>query len=174
MIWSEGMLLQPQHLQQHDRYLHALIDTRCAALRPYAFGFSSLSIDTEQLKLGRIALTECSGVLPDGTPFRLPADDELPLPLAVPEGARNLTVVLALPVSRPGVPEAAYAGSGNAQDSFARHRIAETEVRDSNDGATGAALMQVGKLRLRLAFEADVAHAYASLGVAHVVERRAG
>lgn len=39
VIWSEGMLLQPQHLQQHDRYLHALIDTRCAALRPYAFGF---------------------------------------------------------------------------------------------------------------------------------------
>ena len=173
VIWSEGMLLQPQHLQQHDRYLHALIDTRCAALRPYAFGFSALSIDTEQLKLGRIALTECSGVLPDGTPFRLPADDELPLPLAVPEGARDLTIVLALPVSRPGVPEAAYAGSDAAHDSFARHRIAETEVRDSNDGSTGAALMQIGNLRLRLAFEADVANAYASLGVVHVVERRA-
>jgi len=173
VIWSEGMLLQPQHLQQHDRYLHALIDARCAALRPYAAGFSALTLDAEQLKLGRIALTECAGVLPDGTPFRLPADDDLPLPLAVPEGARDLKVVLGLPVSRRGVPEAAYALSEGSHDNFARHRIAEAEVLDSNDGATGAASLQVGKLRLRLAFEADVANAYAALGVVRIVERRA-
>ncbi|SAK84500.1 type VI secretion protein [Caballeronia catudaia] len=171
VIWSEGMLLQPQHLQQHDRYLRAQIDARCAALRPYAFGFSELTIDVAQLKLGRIALTACAGVLPDGSPFRLPADDDLPLPLAIPEDARDLTVVLALPVARHGVPEAAHtvqAGVG-----FARHRIAETEVLDSNDGAPGAALVQIGKLQLRLAFERDVVHAHTSLGIARIVERRA-
>jgi type VI secretion system protein ImpJ len=175
VIWSEGMLLQPQHLQQHDRYVRAQIDARCAALRPYAFGFSELAIDAAQLKLGRIALTACAGVLPDGSPFRLPEDDDLPLPLAVPEDARDLTVVLALPVARRGVPEAAHAaqaeGAGG-HDGFARHRIAETEVLDSNDGALGAALVQVGKLQLRLAFERDVAHAHTSLGIARIVERR--
>jgi type VI secretion system protein ImpJ len=179
VIWSEGMLLQPQHLQQHDRYVRAQIDARCAALRPYAFGFSELAIDAEQLKLGRIALTACAGVLPDGSPFRLPSDDELPLPLAVPEDARDLTVVLALPAARRGVPEAMHAASaaqtpGDAhRDGFARHRIAEAEVLDSNEGATGAALVQVGKLQLRLAFEQDVAHAHTSLGVVRIVERRA-
>lgn len=176
VIWSEGMLLQPQHLQQHDRYLRAQIDARCAALRPYAFGFSELAIDVEQLKLGRIALTACAGVLPDGSPFRLPADDDLPLPLAVPEDARDLTVVLALPVARRGVAEASHGaqaeGTGG-HDGFARHRIAETEVLDSNDGAVGAALVQVGKLQLRLAFERDVVHAHTSLGIARIVERRA-
>ncbi|MCC8402944.1 type VI secretion system baseplate subunit TssK [Paraburkholderia sp. MMS20-SJTN17] len=176
VIWSEGMLLQPQHLQQHDRYLRAQIDARCAALRPYAYGFSELAIDMEQLKLGRIALTACAGVLPDGSPFRLPADDDLPLPLAVPEDARDLTVVLALPVARRGVPEASHGaqteGAGGP-DGFTRHRIAETEVLDSNDGAVGAALVQVGKLQLRLAFERDVAHAHTSLGIARIVERRA-
>ncbi|SAL49899.1 type VI secretion system baseplate subunit TssK [Caballeronia humi] len=179
VIWSEGMLLQPQHLQQHDRWLRAQIDARCAALRPYAFGFSELTIDAEQLKLGRIALTACAGVLPDGSPFRLPSDDELPLPLAVPEDARGLTVVLALPVARHGVPEAAQAAQATRaagdtrHDGFARHRIAETEVLDSNEGATGAALVQVGKLQLRLAFEQDVAHAHVTLGIARIVERRA-
>ncbi|KXU83741.1 type VI secretion protein [Paraburkholderia monticola] len=176
VIWSEGMLLQPQHLQQHDRYLRAQIDARCAALRPYAFGFSELAIDVEQLKLGRIALTACAGVLPDGSPFRLPADDDLPLPLAVPEDARDLTVVLALPVARRGVPEASHgaqAEGAGGHDGFARHRIAETEVLDSNDGAIGAALVQVGKLQLRLAFERDVVHAHTSLGIARIVERRA-
>ncbi|SAL80434.1 type VI secretion protein [Caballeronia arvi] len=171
VIWSEGMLLQPQHLQQHDRYLRAQIDARCAALRPYAFGFSELTIDVGQLKLGRIALTSCAGVLPDGSPFRLPADDDLPLPLAIPEDARDLTVVLALPVARHGVPEAAH--TVQAGEGFARHRIAETEVLDSNDGAAGAALVQVGKLQLRLAFERDVVHAHTSLGIARIVERRA-
>jgi len=172
VIWSEGMLLQPQHLQQHDRYLRAQIETRCAALRPYAFGFSELEIDAAQLKLGRIALVSCAGVLPDGSPFRLPSDDELPLPLTVPEDARDLTVVLALPVARHGVPEAAYAAQAG-HDGFVRHRIAETEVPDSNEGAVGAALVQVGKLQLRLAFERDVAHAHTSLGIARIVERRA-
>ncbi|WP_321801390.1 type VI secretion system baseplate subunit TssK [Caballeronia sp. J97] len=176
VIWSEGMLLQPQHLQQHDRYLRAQIDARCAALRPYAFGFSELAIDAGQLKLGRIALTACAGVLPDGSPFRLPDDDDLPLPLAVPEDARDLTVVLALPVARRGVPEAAHtaqAADAGGHDGFARHRIEETEVLDSNDGALGAALVQVGKLQLRLAFERDVVHAHTSLGIARIVERRA-
>ncbi|WP_250475489.1 type VI secretion system baseplate subunit TssK [Caballeronia sp. GAFFF1] len=176
VIWSEGMLLQPQHLQQHDRYVRAQLDARCAALRPYAYGFSELAVDGEQLKLGRIVLTSCAGVLPDGTPFRLPADDDLPLPLAVPEDARDLTVVLALPVARQGVPEATFGGetaAGPGREGFARHRIAETEVLDSNEGATGAALVQVGKLQLRLAFEQDVAHAHSALGVARIVERRA-
>ncbi|WP_244817552.1 type VI secretion system baseplate subunit TssK [Caballeronia sp. Lep1P3] len=171
VIWSEGMLLQPQHLQQHDRYLRAQIDARCAALRPYAYGFSELAIDADQLKLGRIVLTSCAGVMPDGSPFRLPADDDLPLPLAVPEDARDLIVVLALPLARRGVAESAY--GGEARESFARHRIAETEVLDSNEGATGAALVQIGKLQMRLAFEADVAQAHTALGVARIVERRA-
>jgi type VI secretion system protein ImpJ len=174
VIWSEGMLLQPQHLQQHDRWLHAQMDARCTVLRPYAYGFSALTIDAAQLKLGKIALTECAGILPDGTPFRLPADDALPAPLDVPEDARDLMVVLALPVARPGVPEAAYATQDEraaAHDGFARHRVAETEVRDSNDGAAGSALVQVGHLSLRLAFARDVEHAHVTLGVVRVVER---
>ncbi|MFT5591305.1 MAG: type VI secretion system protein ImpJ, partial [Bradyrhizobium sp.] len=28
VVWSEGMLLQPQHLQQHDRYLQAQLEAR--------------------------------------------------------------------------------------------------------------------------------------------------
>ena len=84
VIWSEGMLLQPQHLQQHDRYLQTQLEARVARLRPYAWGFSSLRIDEHQLALGKLALLSCHAVLPDGTPFTLPADDDLPLPLDIP------------------------------------------------------------------------------------------
>jgi type VI secretion system protein ImpJ len=169
VVWSEGMLLQPQHLQQHDRYWQSQLEARVGALRPYAWGFSELRIDEQQLALGKLALQSCSAVLPDGTPFTLPAEDDLPLPLDVPLDARNVLVVLALPLRRHGVAEV---GNEGGPDNFARHRADDYEVWDSN-GLDNSALVQVGKLRLRLALEGEVANAYATLGVARIVERRA-
>ncbi|MFM0626519.1 type VI secretion system baseplate subunit TssK [Paraburkholderia xenovorans] len=170
VIWSEGMFLQPQHLQQHDRYLHALLESRAAGLRPYGWGFTTLKLDDAQLALGKLAIRECAGVLPDGTPFALSADDAPPPGIDIPDDARNALVVLALPVRRPGIPEATAAPSDG---SFARYGTLEYEVNDSNADGTGAALLQIGKLRLRLAFEPEVANAHACLGVARVIERRA-
>jgi type VI secretion system protein ImpJ len=169
VVWSEGMLLQPQHLQQHDRYWQSQLEARVGALRPYGWGFSDLKIDAQQLALGKLALQSCHAVLPDGTPFSLPSEDDLPLPLDIPSDARNVLVVLALPLRRHGVAEV---GGLDAPDNFARHRTHEYEVWDSN-GLDNSALMQVGKLRLRLALEGEVANAYATLGVARIIERRA-
>jgi type VI secretion system protein ImpJ len=169
VVWSEGMLLQPQHLQQHDRHLQTALESRVSALRPYSWGFSSLQIDEAQLAFGKLALLSCAAVLPDGTPVDLPADDEVPEPIDIPAQARNALVVLALPARRPGVPEVSDSPS---PDNFARYRTGEQEVRDSN-GDDSSALMQVGRLRLRLALQSEVANAYVSLGVARVVERRA-
>jgi len=168
VIWSEGMLLQPQHLQQHDRYLQTQLESRVGRLRPYAWGFSSLKIDEQQLALGRLAILSCSGVLPDGTPFSLPQDDDLPLPFDIPDDARNAQVVLALPLRRPGVPET---HDSPAPDNYARHGAVDHEAWDSN-GLDNSALMQVGRMRVRLALETDVANAYACIGVARVIERR--
>jgi type VI secretion system protein ImpJ len=168
VVWSEGMLLQPQHLQQHDRYLQAQLEARVSRLRPYPWGFSSLKIDEQQLAFGKLALQACSGVLPDGTPFTLPLDDDLPLPLDVPEDARNALVVLALPLRRPGVPETS---DQPGPDNFARHRAVDHEAWDSN-GLDNSALMQVGQLRVRLALDPEVVNAHACIGVARVIERR--
>jgi type VI secretion system protein ImpJ len=163
------MLLQPQHLQQHDRYLQTLLEARVAALRPYAWGVSRLEIDQQQLALGKLALLSFSAVLPDGTPVGSPGEEEAPLPLDIPADARNVTVVLALPTRRHGVPET---DDRPGHENFARHRSEEYEAWDSN-GLDSSALMKVGKLRLRLALETDVADAYATLGLARIVERRA-
>lgn len=169
VIWSEGMLLQPQHLQQHDRYLHALLEARVAALAPYSWGLRELVIDTTQLALGQFALQACSGVLPDGTALQLPLDDALPEPLGIAEDARDVLIVLALPSRRVGIAET---GGAETADNFARHRALEYEALDSN-GLDNSALMQVGGLRLRLAPAAEVANGYTGIGVARVLERRA-
>lgn len=169
VVWSEGMLLQPQHLQQHDRYLQTQLEARVGALRPYAWGVSRLEIDQQQLALGKLALLSFSAVLPDGTPVGSPSEEEMPSPIDIPADVRDVTVVLALPTRRHGVAEV---DDRPGHDNFARHRGAEYEAWDSN-GLDNSALMSVGKLRLRLALERDVADAYATLGVARVVERRA-
>jgi type VI secretion system protein ImpJ len=170
VIWSEGMLLQPQHLQQHDRYLHSVIENRVAGVRAYAWGFSRLVIDEQLLAQGKLALLSCCAVLPDGTTLNLPQDDALPEPLDIPEDARGVLAVLALPLRRMGIAETS-AGTGSGPDDFARHRPVDYEAIDSN-GVDNSALMQVGSLRLRIALEKDVVNAYSALGIARVVERR--
>jgi type VI secretion system protein ImpJ len=168
VIWSEGMFLQPQHLQQHDRHVQTQLEARVSSLRAYGWGFTSVEIDEALLKLGKLALRSAAGVLPDGTPFNLPADDDLPEPLDIPEGTPNLLVVLALPVRRPGATES---GGPERADNLARYRAEEFDVHDSNDPDAVTTLLQVGKLRLKLALEPDVAHAHAYVGVARVIER---
>ena len=43
VIWSEGMFLQPQHLQQHDRHLQTQLEARTASLRCYSWGLRRLN-----------------------------------------------------------------------------------------------------------------------------------
>ena len=169
VVWSEGMLLQPQHLQQHDRYLQTQLEARVSGLSPYDWGFSSLKIDETQLALGKISLLSCRAVLPDGTSACLPSDDDLPVALDVPVDARNMLVVLALPARRPGIAEV---NDAHTDDNFARFRTAEHETWDSN-GLDSSSLMQIGKLRLRLATEKEVVSGYTAIGIARIMERRA-
>lgn len=170
VIWSEGTFLQPQHLQQHDRYLEGHVELRTRALGPFSWGFLQLALDESLLELGKLAIRSAQGVLPDGTPFDCQARDPLPPPLDVPAGLRDALVVLALPLRRPGVEEADLGGGA---DGLARYVAGELEVKDSNASFDRTALIQIGRLRLHLLKEADVTAAYTGLGVTRVVERRA-
>jgi type VI secretion system protein ImpJ len=89
----------------------------------------------------------------------------------VPATLRDSLVVLALPMRRPGVDESDLGSAG--ADSLARYVAGELEVKDSNATFDRTALLQIGRLRLRLLKEADVSAAYSGLGVARVIERRA-
>jgi type VI secretion system protein ImpJ len=170
VIWSEGTFLQPQHFQQHDRYLEAYVELRARALRPYSWGFLDLALDESLLELGKLGLRSARGTLPDGTPFDCPARDPLPAPLDVPATLRDSLVTLALPVRQPGVDEVELSKTANAN--LARYAAGELEVKDSNASFDRTALLQVGRLRLKLAPEAEISAAFTGLGVARVVERQ--
>ncbi len=81
VVWTEGLFLQPQHLQQQDRYMERLVRTSTAGLRPFAWGLTQLDFDADLLTLGKFALRTAAGILPDGTPFSVPGDADHPRPL---------------------------------------------------------------------------------------------
>src|SRR5262245_49719417 len=127
VLWSEGTFLQPQHFQQHDRYLEGYVELRARPLVPYSWGFLELTLDESLLELGKLAVRSARGVLPDGTPFDCPARDPLPPPLDVPPTLRDALVVLALPVRQPGADEADLGGT--EADGLARYGAGELEVK---------------------------------------------
>jgi type VI secretion system protein ImpJ len=170
VIWSEGMFLRPQHFQQHDRYIESLVNGRCRGLRSFDWGFSALKLDRRQLGIGKLALAECEGAFPDGTPFSLPQENELPLPLSIPDDVRNNLVYLALPLRRP---DSSEIDSDAYPDSLARYHLGEREVRDHNSGADGRCAVEIARLRTRLMLERQERAGYVCLGVARILEVRA-
>src|SRR3954465_13310665 len=104
VIWSEGLFLQQHHFQQADRHHEDHARALSANLRPFPWGVTEMEINRDLLKLGRFSLTRCSGVLPDGTPFSIPNEADLPVPLDLPPDGRDFRVFLTLPVSLPETP----------------------------------------------------------------------
>ncbi len=170
VVWSEGMFLQPQHFQQQDRYLEALVRQSCGPLRPYGWGVTHLALDREVLALGKIAITAARGLLPDGTPFAIPDHDPPPAPLDIGADVRNTRVMLALPLRRTGM---ADAERGEPRETAARYRAVAREVRDNNvDTANNSAFVEIGEPRLRLFLDSRDFGEYTAIGVARVLEKR--
>jgi type VI secretion system protein ImpJ len=171
VIWTEGMFLQPQHFQQHDRFLARQAHLRAAIQQGYGWGFVSVALDSAALTLGKIAIGTAHGVLPDGLVFDIPGQDAAPAAFDVPADARDELVVLAAVLQRPGVAETdAESDAGSMPPRFL---ASEVDVGDSNATGERSAPIQVGRLNLRVMLARDAVEGYATLGLCRVVERRA-
>jgi type VI secretion system protein ImpJ len=170
IIWSEGLFLQPQHFQQQERYLERFVEARCQSLIPHSWGFTEIEFERDFLSIGKAALRRAAGVLPDGTPFRMPDDDPLPAPIDIGADIRDQILYLAVPLRRAGEPDASREAGA---DELVRYNVREVQARNAASSGGDPALLEVGALRTRLLFASDVTPAYACLPLAHVVECRA-
>ena len=103
VLWSEGLFLTPQHLQQADRYHeHALLEG-LRALNGFIYGLTELRIDEDALNGGDFILQSAAGLMPDGLVFDLPEHDARPAsrPLAASFAANmeKMGVYLVCPLS---------------------------------------------------------------------------
>jgi len=131
VIWQEGMLLRPQHLQHNDRYYDHQLKTRTRLLGPHFWGFTQVEIDPQFLRIGQIVVNRAAGVLPDGSLFDSEGSRQ-PLMLEVPANSGPMPVYLALPLVTGNHIEARAAGQ---EEVLARYCSYEVQVMDSNAGA---------------------------------------
>ena len=169
VLWSEGLFLEPQHLQQHDRYMEGYVGGRLSALGAHAWGFQELELDTDLLTTGKLALRAARGVFPDGTPFDIPGDDPLPPPLDVDGDVRDQLVYLALPLQRDGTVEV---GRHDSSPGLYRYRADDLEVRDRVLDSSASTVVEVGRLNARIALASETLDEYACVPAARIVEVR--
>ncbi len=165
VVWSEGLFLRPQHLQQSDRYLERAIDLRTRYISPYPWGFAHLEIDRDLQQQSRFGLRRAAGILPDGTTFDVPTDSPLPLPVDIPPDCAGKLVWLAMPAQANNSREI----DENGSDSAARFVIGSEAVIDSASHLRTEEAIAVAYPRL--GFDVGAAKAgFVSLPVARIIE----
>jgi type VI secretion system protein ImpJ len=169
VLWSEGMFLRPQHFQQEGDYLEWQQHHRCLSGRAHFWGFHEITIDADALALGKVLITSAHGVLPDGTPFRLPSPAAMLAPFEVPVNTKDEKLILAASLARDDVDQVAF---GDNEQTLARYQSIEVELADLVGSGGEAALVQLGRLRLKLMLAHDFGEAWTGIGVLRIVERR--
>ena len=167
VIWTEGMLLKPQHFQQQARYTDGEIRERGKFLFHYGWGFTEFLIDENYLNLGKVVLTKAQGILPDGTLFEI-GHNQQSLAIDIEPGMTGKQIVLALPIATEGSSECRESG---VMGIATRHVSHPLEIRDSNAGQVREADVMCGKLDLQLMFSESVdLKGYVVMPIAQVVE----
>lgn len=171
VVWSEGLFLRPQHLQQQERFLQRHVELRAGRLHAHGWGLDELELDEDLLAIGKLGLRRAQGVFPDGTSFSMPGDDPLPVPLDVDAGWRDQTVFLTLPLHSPSQPDVGRAES--PRDQLFRYRVREAEATDASGSVGGSVLMEVGGLAARLQVQSQPLEGLTCIPLARIVESRA-
>jgi type VI secretion system protein ImpJ len=173
VLWTKGVLLNPQHLQTQDRFLEDLLEFQLSTLTVFPWGFSRLEIDREALAGGAIAIASAAGILPDGLLFDMPMADPPPPPRPL-EGCweadqESLDVFLTIPEYRPG----GYNVSAAQRVRNTRYAAEVLMRRDENTGLAEKPI-QVARKNFRLLVEGESLEGSSVLRMARVVRSATG
>jgi type VI secretion system protein ImpJ len=175
VVWSEGMLLIPQHFQYWDRYHESLLSTRLGSLSPFGWGVAELDIDRDGLANGTVSLLGFRGVLPDGLLVEIPDPDHAPETRPVgdlfPSSLDHLDVYLGIPVERA---DAANCQLDEAAPSrTTRYTAGYVKISDQNTGGN-VREVAVARKNLRLFFTGEEATEHITLKIAELVRTPGG
>jgi len=149
VVWHEGMLLAPQHFQQADARLDALVAWHTLAAHPFGWGVRQFTIDSGLLQAGILRVLSLEAILPDGTAVSYSGQKashgtlELDLaPYAEALADSPLNVYLTLPVAR------------SMRDKAAPARFRSVEATPVEDEVSEAVAAEVPRLVANLALAA--------------------
>lgn len=147
-IWSEGMLIRPQHFQQYDRWIEHVLEGRAAGLNAFSWGLRSLQLATELLPLGRVGITGVTGIMPDGTVLGAGAHAAFEA-RAVPPNTKNALLKIAVAVRASDGAE--IGGEGRIR----RYEAVEQPMRDTTAPERGTVALRVARLVPRILIEGE-------------------
>ncbi|NNM74651.1 type VI secretion system baseplate subunit TssK [Enterovirga aerilata] len=168
VVWSEGLFLRPHHLQQSDRYMEALLESRVRHITPYPWGFSTIEIDRDLAQQSKFSVRRATGIMPDGTPFDVPGSSPLPPPIDVPETAGKQLLWLSLPLAAANTREVEDAEA----ESAARYYPATEVLIDAASPMRVEEEIDVAHPRLAFELRRTGKPGYVSLPIARVLEVR--
>lgn len=150
VVWSEGMMLQPQHFQQQSRFHESQLQNSIGLCHPHFWGVYSFEIDKSHLKNGKLCLSSAKGILPDGSYFDFPDIDNAPPALDIDESHLNTTVYLAVTIKRHGNTE-------TFRDNLtqSRYGLVEHEARDVSGSSSMKQSLEVAGLSFSLRTDKD-------------------
>lgn len=174
-VWSEGLLLCPQHMQQQDLYHEQNLAARLSAMTPLHWGVVAIAFDAGAIKAGQLALTSFRGVMPDGTAIAFEQTStsrpaSRPIAPAFPPSLRSVEVFLALPTMREGV--ANYAGP-EVTAGLQRYKSMTRTVFDLTMARSEREL-QFSEPNLVLLFGSEPRDDYTAIKVAELVRDETG
>jgi type VI secretion system protein ImpJ len=178
VVWTEGMFMAPQHMQQLDIYHEALLDRRMRAVAPYGWGVMEAVLDASALAGGRVTVSKFSGVLPDGAYLAFEQGDRhAPPPRPIeghfPPAQRDLEIYLAMPREREGIPNYAAGAPGANGAQRSRFTVARRKVADLASAAAELAV-EFAEPNVEVLFGPELRDDFDAIKVAEVVRDRNG
>ncbi len=167
IVWSEGMFLQPHHLQYQEKYIERLVNNRPNITGLSNWGILEYQIDHTLLSLGKFALLSCKGIFPDGTAFDTGLEGYAPPPIDIPLATNNTLLFLCLPLRRPNISEVGFTEQHHPT---CRYLLDNAEVTDINANSNNAADIQIGRLWLRILSETEDRGGFNSIPIARINE----
>jgi type VI secretion system protein ImpJ len=155
--WSEGLFLQPHHLQRMQRYLGTRVAEERRRFVPFSYGVVEARLSRDELENKRIRFDRLHVVMPSGLEVNFPDNAELPsldIAQAFAKGSGTFNVLLGVPLWQNA--RANTVSQETTTDTRAKlvYRIGEMECVDENTGENPKPV-QIRKLNSRLMFEQE-------------------
>lgn len=154
VLWAKGTFLTPQHLQAQDRFIENMVQFRMASLTYCPWGFTRLRMDPEALAAGAAGILDAEGLLPDGTPFRIPASDPAPQARALGEFLTGDVTAVDVYLGLPEYKNQAVNVSAPERGMATRYLAEVVMRRDENTGLAERPV-QLARKNLRLLIEGE-------------------
>jgi len=173
VVWSEGLLMSPQHLQQQDLYHERLVGSRLDALEPINWGALKVEVDRRALESGQVRVSELQAVMPDGLVIDCDSGDaELPPSRPVeghfPHTQDVLEVYVGIPRERDGV-----SNYGENQGDRTRYVISNKTVPDLT-GEGSSLEVSFGQRNLQVLFGDEPRDDFITLKIAELCRDASG